>query len=114
MNSRWNTKKKYMGFEVFSTEENAINARRILEKMLQAGSDINKLDSYSNSGIWRFCLQAAQILPSFNYDTNCECDDRIFTVELETDLFSILKLLCKYGADLNYASPNVGLTVKEF
>ncbi len=114
MSSRWNTNNHYTGFEVFSTEENAVNARKILEKMLQLGSDINKLDSSGNSGIWRFCLQANQILPGFNYATNCECDDRIFTIELETDLLNILKLLSGYGADMSYASPNVGLTVKEF
>ena len=114
MSSRWNTNNPYTGFEVYSTEENAITARKLLEKMLQLGSDINKLDSYGSSGIWRYCLQANQILPRFNYATNCECDDRIFTVELETDLLSILKLLCKYGADLSYVSPNVGLTVKAF
>ena len=114
MSSRWNTNNPYMGFEVYSTEENAITARKLLEKMLQLGSDINMLDSFGNSGIWRYCIQASQILPSFNYATNCECDDKIFTVELETDLLSILKLLCKYGADLSYVSPNVGLTVKAF
>ena len=114
MSSRWNTNNQYTGFEVFSTEKIAITARRVLEKMLQLGSDVNKLDSSGNSGLWRFCLQANQILPRFNYATNCECDDRIFTVELETDLLSILKLLCKYGADLSYASPNVGLAVKAF
>jgi ankyrin repeat protein len=114
MSSRWNTNNPYTGFEVYSTEENAITARKLLEKMLQLGSDINMLDSSGNSGIWRYCLQANQILPRFNYATNCESDDRIFTVELETDLLSILKLLCKYGADLSYVSPNVGLTVKAF
>lgn len=114
MNCRWNTNNQYTGFEVFSTEENAAYARKILEKMLQMSSDINKLDSSGNSGIWRFCLQANQILPRFDYARKCECDDRIFTSELETDLLSILKLLYNYGADLSYASPNVGLTVKEF
>ena len=114
MSSRWNTNNPYTGFEVFSTEENAITARKILKKMLQLGADVNKVDSYGNSGIWRFCLQANQILPRYNYATNSECDDRIFTSELETDLLSILKLLCNYGADLSYAPPNVGLTVKEF
>lgn len=114
MNCRWNTNNQYTGFEVFSTEEEAVDARKILEKMLQLGADVNKLDTAGNSGIWRFCLQANQILPRFNYATNCECDDRIFTIELENDLLNVLKLLCRYGADLSYASPNVGLTVKEF
>ena len=114
MSSRWNTNDPYTGFEVFSTEENAITARKILEKMLQLGADVNKVDSYGNSGIWRFCLQANQILPGYNYATNSECDDRIFTSELETDLLCILKLLCKYGADIHYVSPNESLTIKEF
>ncbi len=64
MSSRWNTNNQYTGFEVFSTEEDADHAQKILEKMLQMGSDINKLDSSGNSGIWRFCLQAIQILPT--------------------------------------------------
>ena len=114
MSSRWNTNNQYTGFKVFSTKENATRARVILEKMLQLGSDVNKLDSHGNSGVWRFCLQANQILPRFNYSTECESDDRIFTIELETDLLRILKTLCKYGADLSYVSPNTGLTVKEF
>ena len=103
MCSRWNTNNPYVGFEVFSTEEKAKRSRNILEKMLHLGADVNKLDSSGNSGVWRFCLQANQILPRFDFAANCECDDRIFTVELETDLLNILKLLCRYGADLNYA-----------
>lgn len=114
MCSRWNTNNPYTGFEVFSTEEKAVRARSILEKMLQLGADVNKPDSSGNSGIWRFCMQAYQILPRFDFAKNCECDDRIFTAELETDLLNILKLLCRYGADLNYASPDMKLTVKEF
>ena len=114
MSSRWNTNNPYTGFEVFSSEEKAVYSRTILEKMLQKGANVNKLDSFGNSGIWRFCAQANQILPSFNYATNTESDDRIFTIELETDLRNVLNLLCKYGADLGYVSPNTGLTVKEF
>lgn len=114
MNSRWNTNNQYMGFKVFSTEEDARRASEILEKMLKLGSDVNKLDSHGSSGIWRFCLQANQILPTFNYSTNCESDDRIFTTELEADLLNILKILCRYGADLSYESPNTGRTVREF
>ena len=112
MSSRFNTNDPHMGFEVYSTEEDAIAARKILEKMLRLGADVNKLDSFGNSGIWRYCLEAVQILPMFDHATNRECDDRIFTAELENDLFCILDLLCKYGADLSYIHPNVGLTVR--
>lgn len=81
---------------------------------MKLGADVNKLDSYGNSGIWRYCLQANQILPTFNYSTNSEIDDRIFTKELENDLLNILNLLCKYGVDLNYVSPNTNRTVRDF
>lgn len=114
MNSRWNTNNQYTGFKVYSTEEEAKRASEILEKMLKLGSDVNKLDSFGNSGIWRFCLQAKQILPTFDYATNCESDERIFTSELETDLLNILKILYRYGADFSYAAPNMGRTVREF
>lgn len=114
MNSRWNTNNQYSGFKVFSTKEKAETAFNILKKMLIAGADLNKLDSHGNSAIWRFCLQAIQILPSYNYRENFENDDRVFTDELEEDLSKILKLLCEYGADLNYVSPNAKTTVINF
>jgi len=82
--------------------------------MIIVGVNLNKLDSYGNSAIWRFCLQAAQILPMYNYTENVEYDDRIFSDELEEDLSEILKLLCEYGADLNYVSPNTNTTVINF
>lgn len=114
MSSRWNTNDDQMGLKVFSTESDALRARELLKKMLSAGADVNKLDSYGNSAIWRFCLQARQILPTYNYTTNSECGDRIFTKELESDLHAILQMLCAYGADLGYAAPNFGKSVREF
>lgn len=114
MNCRWNTNNEYSGFKVFSTKQEAETAYNLLKKMLMAGADLNKTDSYGNSAIWRFCLQAAQILPSYNYAENVEENDRIFTDELKADLSAILKLLCEYGADLNDVSPNTGTTVIQF
>ncbi len=114
MNSRWNTNDKILGFRVFSTEQDAGRACRILEKMLELGADVNAVDSYGNSGIWRFCLQAAQILPSYDHSSHCERDDRIFTKELEEDLTRILHLLSQYHADFSYVSPNTNLCVLDF
>lgn len=114
MNSRWNTNDKILGFRVFSTEQDAGRACRILEKMLELGADVNAVDSYGNSGIWRFCLQAAQILPSYDHSSHCERDDRIFTKELEEDLTRILHLLSQYHADFSYVSPNTKLCVLDF
>lgn len=114
MCSRWNTNDKIMGFRVFPTEQDAKRAYKVLERMVVSGADVNALDSYGNSGIWRFCLQAAQILPSYNHSSHCESDDRIFTRELEEDLARILNLLYRHHADFSYVSPNTKLSVLEF
>lgn len=114
MNSRWNTNHPCTGLKVFSTEEKAVCARRILEKMLQSGSDVNRLDSYGNSGIWRFCSQASQICQALIPQPIAKVMIEFLTTELETDLLNILNLLCKYGADMNYMQPNIGLAVKEY
>ena len=65
MNCRWNTNSPYGGMEVFSTREKADRAYGILEKMIEMGADVNGKDSYGNSCLWRFCLQARQILPTY-------------------------------------------------
>ena len=110
MNCRWNINES-AGVKVFSTEQNAKKAYSVLKKMLGLGADINATDSYGNSGIWRFCLQASQILPSYDYGAQCERNDRIFTKELEDDLYNILSLLCESGADFYYNSPNMNCSV---
>lgn len=114
MNSRWNTNNKYAGFKLFSTEQDAKKAYAVLKRILDSGANVNALDSYGNSGLWRFCLQASQILPSYDYNNHCVRDDRIFTKELEEDLSNILSLLYKCGADFSYESPNTKCSVLNF
>ena len=114
MCSRWNTNDKFMGFSVCSTAEKADRAFEILKKMTDKGADVNALDSYGNSGLTRFCAQAAQILPSYNYAGHYETDDRIFTDELHADLKRILLLLKTAGADPDYVPPNFGKPLCEF
>lgn len=113
ISSRWNTvdsiKKDEHGngmVKVFSTKEEADKAYGILKKMIDLGADVNAEDSYGNSGLWRFCLQAAQILPRYNYTHDYECKDRIFTAEIEEDLKRILVLLKSAGADCNTTTHN--------
>ena len=64
MSCRWNTDDKYLGFREFSTKERSVEALGVLKKMLDMGADVKALDSYGNSGLNRFALQAKQILPS--------------------------------------------------
>ena len=78
------------------------------------GADVNALDSYGNSGLNRFALQAKQILPSYNYAEHREENDRIFTAELHEDLRSVLQALKDAGADDSYKAPNLGYSVRKF
>ncbi|MBQ1483002.1 MAG: hypothetical protein IIZ28_05460 [Erysipelotrichaceae bacterium] len=111
---RWNTDDKYMGFRVFSTKERAEKGLAVLKRMLDMGADVNALDSYGNSCLNRFALQAKQILPSFNYTEHREGKDRIFTDELHEDLKKVLQVLKDAGADPSYEAPNLGYSVREF
>lgn len=114
MCSRWNTNNKYTGFKLYSTKERADEAYAILCLMLKKGADVNAVDSHGNSGIWRFCLQSNQVLPSFNYVDHVESDDRLFTDELHKDLRRILDALKEAGADPLYAAPNFGKCPLDF
>ncbi len=111
---RWNSNDKYMGFRVFSTKERAEEGLVVLERMLDMGADVNALDSYGNSSLNRFALQAKQILPSFNYVEHREGSDRVFTDELHEDLKKVLQALKDAGADPSYKAPNLGCSVNEF
>lgn len=114
MSCRWNTNDSLLGFRVFSTRERAEEALAVLKRMLDLGADINALDSYGNSGLNRFALQAKQILPSYNYAEHQERTDRLFTRELHEDLRRVLQALKEAGADASYTAPNLGYTVREF
>lgn len=113
MCSRWNTNSNILGLKVQSTKEKADLSFKMLEKVINLGADVNAKDSFGNSCIWRACLQARQILPTYNNTENILKDDRIFTDELRADLSRIFKLLIKNGADLNYISPNCKKLVYE-
>lgn len=112
MCSRWNTNNPvYGGFKVFSTKEKADQAYRILEKMILLGADVNAKDSYDNSPLWRFCLQARQILPAYNHVEHRVSDNRILTPELREDLSRIFLLLKANGADMNDITSNCTLNI---
>ena len=114
MQSRWNTDSEYMGFRVYSTKEKAEAALSILKKMIAAGADANAVDSYGNSCLNRFALQAGQILPPYDYVAHCEGKGRVFTPELHEDLKNILAVLKDAGADAEYTAPNIGSSMLSF
>lgn len=115
MSSRWNTVSPFDPDEngnaiikVFSTREKAERAYHLLKRMLEMGANINAVDSYGRNGLWRFCIQAEQILPRYNYAEDCEYKDRLFTKELEEDLKRILELLKDAGVNHNQVMRDTG------
>ena len=115
MNSRYNTyDSDFDDIELFNEKEDADEAFLILKKVISAGADVNACDSYGNSCVWRFCLQSAQILPSFHWSDKVEIDDRILTDELFEDLTRILDALKDAGMDMLKKSPSDNKTVFEF
>lgn len=99
MSCRWNVNSEEDGLEVFGTEEEANRAFGILKRMLDLGADVSAVDSFGNSGVWRLCLQARQILPSFDRAENRLEIDRVLTPELTADLSRIFILLSEHGAE---------------
>lgn len=115
MCSRWNVNSRiYGGIKVFSTKEKADKSYGLLKEILMRGADVNALDSYGNSCIWRACLQARQILPTYNYKDHTISDDHILTPELKYDLGSVFDLLYANGMDGSYIAPSMSMTAKEF
>ncbi|MBQ8145631.1 MAG: ankyrin repeat domain-containing protein [Clostridia bacterium] len=112
MNCRFNVVRE-SEIEVFSTKENADKAFMILERMIKMGADINAVSSIGNNSLFRACLQAAQILPRYDYSTKTLWNDRKITIELKQDLSRIFNLLINSGVDMSFKN-QAGKTVFEF
>lgn len=116
MNSRWNVNSEMMygGIKVFHNKEEADRAYNILKRIVSMGANVNAADSYGNTCVWRACLQAKQILPSYNHQKQEIGTDRILTPELTEDLKRIFTLLYDNGMDMNYIKQDINMSVREF
>lgn len=115
MCSRWNeySEKLYGGIKVFHDKSEADRAFGVLKGMVERGADLNREDSFGNTCIWRFCLQARQVLPTYIHSTHETMNDRILTPELSHDLQRIFDLLYENGMDIDYVRPKINKTVRE-
>lgn len=113
MESRWCVQQGWSGqpvhYEVKSKPDVTEQAYRILEKMISSGGDVNKLDSIGVNSIWRFFLDAQQVLPR-----NDEDKMYLFTDEVHSDMLRILKLLKSSGARFDVVHPSSGDTVYDW
>ena len=116
MNTRWNVNSEIMygGLKVFHSKEEAARAFNILKRMIDMGADVNAADSYGNTCVWRACLQARQILPSYNHQKQELGTDRLLTPELTEDLQKIFTLLYENGMDIDYIKPNVNMSPRDY
>lgn len=112
--SRWNCINYKGKTEVFGTKERANAAFAVLKRMLELGADVKRRDSYNNSALVRAVLDAAQILPGYNYSTGEVSRDRVFTDELREDLTRIFKILFEHGADSREPDKYSGVPLIEF
>lgn len=113
MNSRWSESSLPTDGGVSHPQAEADRAYLILKRMLDMGADIRGVDSHGNSCIWRLCLQARQVLPSYNHSMRTIETNRILTPELEEDLKRIFTLLYSHGMNPDDIKPGESITVRE-
>ena len=113
MNSRWNTFTDGT-LEVFSTAEQADAHFALLQRILEAGADVNAVDSAGNSCLWRAAIQAELILPGYNKTTKEVFRDRLLTRELAADLSRIFHLLIQNGADVGCIHPYLNISFRDY
>lgn len=112
---RWNNVMNNVEVEVQSSKAEADEAFSVLRRIIDMGADVNAVDSFGNSCVWRVCLDARQILPRYHYGEKKEEMDRILTPELKEDLGRIFDLLYDHGMDDTYICPgSMAGSVREF
>ena len=98
----------------FTARKKPTELIKILKRMVDMGADVNAADSYGNTCVWRACLQARQILPSYNHQKQESGTDKLLTPELTEDLQKIFTLLYENGMDIDYIKQNVNMSAKDY
>ena len=101
MNTRWTTVRPD-GVHVSHTQAEADEAYALLERIVRAGADLTRVDSYGNNALDRALLDARRILPQFHPGEKRYLNDRVMSPELDADLTRIFRLLLRTAPGLTH------------
>lgn len=114
MRTRWCVLDAQNNEIVQHTKEESDEAFSLLKRMIDLGADLNCVDSKGNTTLERAVMQAAQIMPLYNPNTQQYTEKRKITNDLRSDLERIFSLLFEYGLTSAIKMRSSNMTMKEF
>ena len=95
------------------TKEDADEAFRFLQRMLELGADTNQTDHYGRNALMEAVSEANKLCPNVNAETGEDYPGRIITPEMREDFLRIFRSLIDAGADKENRSVFSGKTIRE-
>lgn len=114
MHTRWCVIDSQGNETIQHTKEESDEAFALLKRMIDLGADLNSVDSKGNTTLERAVMQAAQIMPLYNPNTQQYTEKRRITNDLRYDLERIFSILFEHGLTSNIKMRTSDMTIKEF
>ncbi len=114
MKTRWCVIDAQGNETVQHTREESDEAFSLLKRMIDLGADLNRVDSKGNTTLERVVMQAAQIMPLYNPNTQQYTEKRKITNDFRSDLERIFSLLFEHGLTSRIKMRTSNMTIKEF
>ena len=95
------------------TVEEADEAFRFLQSMIERGADVNRTDGYGRNSLMEAVAEANKLCPVLNWETGKYYPGRRMTKEMRDDFRRIFVLLIEAGADRENRSLYSGKTIRE-
>ena len=95
------------------TKEEADEAFRFLQRMLELGADADQTDHYGRNALMEAVSEASKLCPNVNAETGEDYPGRIITPETRKDFLRVFQALIDAGADKENRSTFSGKTIRE-
>lgn len=95
------------------TKEDADEAFRLRQRMLDLGADANQTGHYGRNALMEAVSEANKLCPNVNAETGEDYPGRIITPEMREDLLRVFRVLIDAGADRENRSAFSGKTIRE-